>query len=126
MNVNEKERRKDAEADALKKSAEMRAGELLAALKKGDLNAPALFAQRVIDWDAPIPCGAPKLSRPTRFQTVGEVAAGYICEDVTFDLFLGFVIAVAYGSDADMPAKARKLLEGVAQRFGDESAELAQ
>jgi hypothetical protein len=109
-----RERQQDAEHEALRKSAELLSGEMLAALKHGNLEADALFAPQVRDWRRQ---GASK-----RHQSVGEVVRDTLSTKKEFNALVNVVIRLAYTSDANLPEVARTLLDGIACDFGDHNA----
>lgn len=120
MNVLTRERQQDAESEALAKSAAMLSSELLAALRKGDLSAPALFAPQVTDWSAHYLPGI--ASRTKRYQTVGEVVLGQLSGTLAFDALTQLICRIAYSADANLPHVARSLLKNITDDFGDNNA----
>ena len=124
MHTLTRERQQDAESEALDKSAAMLSGELLAALRHGDLTAPALFAPTVTDWRAPFAYLDSDQHRDKRLQTVGEVVIGQLSGTQDFDALTQLVVQLAYGVDdrSVMAEKARNLLNSIATDFGDNNA----
>ena len=116
MHVLTRERQADAEETARNASADHLSAELLAALKKGDLSAPALFAPQVPDYSAAVPS--------KRHQTVGELMLSEVAGTVDFDALLKMVCQMAYSIEPGfvLAAQARTLLKNIAADFGDDNA----
>lgn len=120
MNILTRERQQGAESAALNASARNLSAELLAALRLGDLAAPALFAPMTPDWSSPI--WGPL--RPMRHQALGDLMLGQVSGTDDFDQMLGLVCSLAYTAEshANLAAKARTLLKKIAQDFADGNA----
>lgn len=121
MHALNRERQQDAETVALNASADMLTGDLLAALRRGDMDAPALFAPMVRDWRAPMTTSKPL---DKRHQTVGEVVLGQMSGTRAFDQLTTLICQLAYTAEshANLAAKARELLKSIAADFGDNNA----
>ena len=119
MHTLTRERQQDAETEALAKSAKHLSADLLAALRLGDLAAPAQFAPMVAGW-----CLDGISVRVMRHQTVSEVMQSEINGTDTFDALLKLVCRMAYSADdrSVLAAQARTLLNNIAADFGDNNA----
>lgn len=126
MNALFRERQQDAESEERAKSAKMLADELLAALKKRDLGALALFAPMVTDYNNQIPCGAGLSVFGKRHQTIAEVMLSHVSGSTDFAAMVDFILDVAFAVEADAPRRARTLLNAITVGYGDEMAEVTQ
>lgn len=121
MHVLTRERQQDAESAALTANAQMISAEFLVALKKRDLSAPALFAPMVTDWTAillPVPL--------KRHQTIAEVLLSHVSGGTDFTAMVEFILDAAFSAEADLPRKARSLLNAITAGYGDDLAEVTQ
>ena len=115
VNVLERERKQDAEAEAMVKSAKYLHDEFISAARLGDMAAQALFAPMVRDFMTPRKVGEPA---PQRHQYVGDVLDSTI-HDAEQDALLVMLCRMAYSAtpQAVLAQEARNLIEGMAWRF---------
>lgn len=116
MHVLARERRQDAESAALTANAQMISAEFLAALKKRDLSALALFAPMARDHRAKL----------MRYPTIEEVMLSHVSGGTDFIAMVEFILDVAFTAEADLPRKARSLLNAITAGYGDDLAEVTQ
>ena len=120
MHALTRERRQDAKSAALSASADMLTGDLLSALRRGDLSAPALFAPMTRDFSAPLSMTEPIVSRQ-RHQTVGEVVSEMVVNPEDFYPLLSLICKIAYTAEpqATLAVQSRALLQKIATEFGE-------
>ncbi len=115
MNTLTRERKQDAEAEAMVKSDKYLHDEFISAARLGDMAAKALFAPMVRDFMTPRHAGEPA---PQRHQFVGEVLDSTI-HDTEQDALLVMLCRLAYSATpkAVLAQEARDLIEDMAWRF---------
>lgn len=115
VNVLERERQQDAEADAMVRTAKYLHDEFISAARLGTMGAKALFAPMVRDFLTARHAGEPA---PKRHQFVGDVFTSTL-PDSEQDALLGMLCRMAYSAtpQAVLAQDARTLIESMAWRF---------